>query len=100
MKATDRFPRTVVRRLGTVLMVLLLGSAAVLAQTAGVKVTVADVIPVGNNNVPTQRIMSLVKTRPGSDYNQAVVDDDIRELYKDPAIREVKVKIQDAGQGK
>ncbi len=65
MKATDRFPGTA-RRLIAVLLALLIGGGPVLAQPPGSKVIVADVIPVGNHQMPTQRITAILKTRPGA----------------------------------
>src|SRR5208283_1592799 len=98
MKATDRFPRSA--RLLAVLAGLLVGGAACLAQNA-VKVTVADVIPEGNYHVPSQRIMSLIKTRPGDEYNQATIDDDLRRLYETHLFAPTsKVWVEDAGGGK
>lgn len=99
MKATDRYPCTA-RRLAVVLAACLIGATVSLAQTAAVLPTVVDVIPVGNHQVPTHRITSTIKTRPGQEYSQAVVDDDVRELYKNPAIKEVQVKLAEAGAGK
>jgi outer membrane protein assembly factor BamA len=99
MKATDRFPGTA-RRLAAVLLALLIGAAVGLAQTPAVKAIVADVIPTGNRQVPTQRITSLLKTRPGAEYSQATVDEDVRELYKTNAFRNVEVRLQDAGEGR
>lgn len=99
MKATDRYPCTA-RRLAAVLAAWLIGATASLAQPAAVLPTVADVIPVGNVQVPTQRIKTTLKTHPGQEYSQAVVDEDVRELYKNPAIKEVQVKLAEAGPGK
>jgi len=99
MKATDRFPCTA-RWLAMTVAGWLLGSALCLAQPAGNKVTVADVIPVGNSRMPTQRVTALLKTRPGAPYNQATLDDDVRELLKTRAFSNVEVRLQDAGQGR
>lgn len=51
------------------------------AQAPG-KQTVADVVVQGNRTIPTQKVMSYIKTKPGADYVQATVDDDVRRLYE------------------
>jgi outer membrane protein assembly complex protein YaeT len=56
------------------------------------KTIVADVIPVGNRNVPTQRIMGLLKTLPGKEYNYAVVQEDVAQLAKLRLFRDIKVR--------
>src|SRR5262249_4833811 len=99
MKATDRFPGTA-RRLLALLLALAIGGSFALAQSPASKVIVADVIPVGNHQMPTQRITSLLKTRPGGDYNQNTVDDDVRTLYQTNAFRNVEARFQDAGNGR
>jgi outer membrane protein assembly factor BamA len=82
MRATDRFPLPPRFRAGVVLAALLLTGAACLAQAPSQpgKVLVADVIADGNHQVPTQKIMGLVKTRPGGEYSADQVDEDVRAL--------------------
>jgi outer membrane protein assembly complex protein YaeT len=84
MKATDRSPRRM-RRAALVLAALLLCAPAARAQ-APPKVLISDVIPVGANNQPLHispdRIRSQLKTRPGEEFSQATLDDDIRRLYE------------------
>jgi outer membrane protein assembly factor BamA len=70
------------------------------AQPPQGKVLVADVIPQGNRLVPTQRIMSLLKTRPGSEYSQQVVQDDVSRLYETRQFANVRVVSQPATEGK
>jgi outer membrane protein assembly complex protein YaeT len=98
MKATDRFPSSA-RRLAAVLIGLLIGGGACLAQTPS-KAIVADVIPVGNHQMATQRITSLLKIHPGAEYSQSVVDEDVRTLYQTKQFKDVQVRLQDAGEGK
>ena len=69
MKATDRFPG-MARRVFAVLLALVIGGTPAWAQTAPVKAIVADVIPVGNRQVATQRITGLIKTRPGVSWSR------------------------------
>ena len=99
MKATDRFPCTA-RWLALTAASWLLGSALCLAQPAGNKVTVADVIPVGNTRMPTQRVSALLKTKAGAEYNQATIDEDVRELLKTRSFSNVEVRLQDGGNGR
>src|SRR5262249_21902594 len=42
--------------------------------------TVADVIIVGNRNIPTEKIMTYIKTRSGGDYLQATLQADVVRL--------------------
>src|SRR5205807_2120347 len=81
MKAMDRYA-TLLRRAGIALAGLLLCSPVVLAQDPPAKVLVDDVIPQGNHQVPPQKIISLIKTRPGLEYKQETVDEDVRKLYE------------------
>lgn len=103
MKATQRLGSP--QRLSALALAgLLICGGAFFAQTpppapAG-KVEVADVIPQGNRFVPTQKIMSLIRTRPGGELNKATVDEDVRRLYETKQFRTVEVRIADAGDGK
>ncbi len=101
MKATDRLPRSL-RRLTYVLAGWLVGAAVCLAQQAMPgKITVADVIvPPGDFGLPNGRIASIVKTRAGSDFSQAALDDDVRDLYATRAFANVAVTKKDMGDGK
>ena len=65
---------------------------AVGKNSDGGKVLVADVIPQGNHTVSTQRIMSLIRTRPGAAYSKATVDDDLRRLYETKLFRNVEAR--------
>jgi outer membrane protein assembly complex protein YaeT len=57
--------------------------ARALSQVAPMprKVQVEDVKIQGNIQTPTQRIMPYIKTRPGQDYNEETVQDDVKNLY-------------------
>jgi len=71
----------------------LIGARASLAQAPpDRKVIVADVIPIGNHNIPTQRIMGLLKTLPGKEYNYAVVQEDVARLAKLRLFRDIQVR--------
>ncbi len=59
-----------------------LASAQTLSQAPPGGTLVADVFPQGLKYVPAQRVMSIIKTRPGQEYQQHVVDEDYRNLYK------------------
>jgi outer membrane protein insertion porin family len=98
MQATDRFPLPTRLRAGVVLAALLLSGAACLAQAPSQpgKVLVADVIPDGNHQVPTQKIMGIVKTRPGSEYNPDLVDEDVRALMATRQFANVRAVKRDA----
>ena len=84
MNATERFPARARRTVG-VLVGLLLAGAVSLAQgpvtPAPAKVLVADVIVQGSKTTPPQRILSFIKTRPGAEFNQETLNEDVRQIY-------------------
>jgi outer membrane protein insertion porin family len=95
MKAMDRCHRPL-RRLAVVLAVLLAGAAAACFAQTPQKLIVADVIvPPGNYQLPIPRIYALIKTRAGTEYNPATVDEDVRALYETRAFANVQVKKTD-----
>ncbi len=101
MKATDRVTGGAGRPTRTLwgsLAVLFLGFAASLAQSPADKVFVADVIPQfipqASQTMPTQRIMSLIQTKPGTEYKAAVVAEDVRKLYETKLFADIRVVTQ------
>jgi outer membrane protein insertion porin family len=103
MKATDRFSFRALRTAG-LMLALLLGTAAgsAPAQTpapAG-KYIINDIIPRGNRIVPTSRIMSLIHSRPGSEYVQETINDDVRRLVETHKFANVEVQLQYTPDGK
>lgn len=55
---------------------------------------VADVSVHGNQRIPTSRIHGLLKTRPGSEYNQQTIDEDVRTVFETREFSNVQVKRQ------
>jgi outer membrane protein assembly complex protein YaeT len=103
MKATDRFSSVAFRGAGLLLALLLSGTACLaLAQAPATpgKFMVNDVIPEGNAQVPTPKIMSLIRTRPGNEYLQETVNEDLRRLYETHLFRNVDVALQYTPDGK
>jgi outer membrane protein insertion porin family len=98
MQATHRFPLPTRLRAGVVLAALLLSGAACLAQAPSTqgKVLVADVIADGNHQVPTQKIMGIVKTRPGGEFSADLVDEDVRALMATRQFANVRAVKRDA----
>jgi outer membrane protein assembly complex protein YaeT len=93
MKASDRRHRPHPWR--TLALVCWLASGALAAaQQPGNKVLIDDVIPQGNHVVPTQRIMSLIKTKPGNEYQQDALDEDVRKLYESKLFANIRVQVQ------
>jgi outer membrane protein assembly complex protein YaeT len=102
MNAIERFSRSARRPAGVITGLLLFG-AVCLAQTPTAppaKLMVADVLPDGNRSVPTQKIMSIIKTRPGSEFSQETVNDDVRELYKTRLFANVRADIRRTPDGR
>jgi outer membrane protein assembly complex protein YaeT len=104
MLATDRFFPPV-RLWAAGLMGLLLAGAPVLAQAPpatlpdvpvrpapGAKVIVADVKVQGTINVPAERVLNTARTKPGSEYNQAAIDEDVRLIHGTGLFAHVSVK--------
>jgi outer membrane protein assembly factor BamA len=76
-------------------------TAAALAQAPAGKVFVADVIVQGNQNVPTQKILSLIRTHAGAEYSADVVAEDVRRLYKETqSFQNIRVAEKPTGDGK
>lgn len=46
------------------------------------KIVITDVIVTGNQRMSTDQIKTRLRTLPNKKYNPAIVDDDVRELYK------------------
>jgi outer membrane protein assembly complex protein YaeT len=103
MNATDR-PScggfVPARRLVGALLGIFLVAAACMAQTTTAKLIVADVIPQGNRAVPTQRIIGIIKTHPGGEYQKEVADEDVRRLYETHLFANVRVAEQRTPDGK
>jgi outer membrane protein insertion porin family len=93
MRATARLMLPV-RRTAAALLGIALCSAVALAQTKPEKILVDDVIPQGNHVVPTQKIISLIKTRPGGEYQQETVNEDVRKLSETHLFANVRVYMQ------
>src|SRR5262245_45372002 len=64
------------------------------------KTTVADVVIQGNRQIPTQKVMSYVKTKPGAEYSQASVDEDVRRLYETRLFGNIQVLRQPTEDGR
>lgn len=88
MKATVRIncgESSLVRRGAAALALLVLTSTVCLAQVQPLDFEgriIADVIPVTSSgrSGQTEKVMSLVKTKPGAKYSRAIVDEDVRRL--------------------
>ncbi len=83
MQVKERFHSSKVRCTGVLLGLLLLGRAVLAQGPAGSgKVLIGDVLILGNQRMSTEQIKVRLRTQPGNEYNPAVVDNDVRELYK------------------
>jgi outer membrane protein assembly complex protein YaeT len=101
MTATDRFSIAALRT-ASLALALAAGVAVALAQapSAPGRIVVNDVTPQGNRVVPAQKIMSLVHTRPGADYLQETVNEDVRRLMETKQFANVWASLQYTPDGK
>ncbi|HEY2714326.1 MAG TPA: outer membrane protein assembly factor BamA [Chthoniobacterales bacterium] len=65
----------------------------------GVTVTSIDVRYVGPETIAKDRILANMKTKVGSPYSEATVEDDIRALYDTGKIQNVRIFGQPSGNG-
>jgi outer membrane protein assembly complex protein YaeT len=70
------------------------------ASAAPGKVLVSEVIITGNQRVSYEQIKVRLRTQPGTEYNPAIVDDDVRELYKTNQFSNIVTSLQEDGPGK
>jgi outer membrane protein insertion porin family len=93
MIATDRmsdYPRL----LAAVTCLLLLATCAQ-GQYAPTKIIIEDVIPTGNLQVPTQRIVNMIKSKAGGEFKSEVLDEDVRTLIATKQFLDVQVQKQE-----
>ncbi|HXG10251.1 MAG TPA: outer membrane protein assembly factor BamA [Gemmataceae bacterium] len=89
------------RRLAGVLLGVLAAAAVSFAQgPASTRLTVAEVILHGNRQVPAQRIMGYIKTRPGQEYSQQTLNDDVRRLYETKQFANIQVDLKYTADGR
>jgi outer membrane protein assembly complex protein YaeT len=100
MTATDRASPAALRAAG-VLAALLLGVATAPAQAppAADRCPVHDVVILGNRLVATAAVMGRLRTRPGSEYAQETVNDDVRRLYETHQFADIRVEVRPAAGG-
>jgi outer membrane protein assembly complex protein YaeT len=82
------------------LLVGMLCGVVAQAQTAAPKVIVEDVVPQGNRVIPSQKIISLIKTRPGGEYSDETVADDVRKLYETKLFANIRPIKERTGENK
>ncbi|HKB38441.1 MAG TPA: outer membrane protein assembly factor BamA, partial [Gemmataceae bacterium] len=61
---------------------------------------VNDVIPQGNRSVPPQKILGLIRTKPGTEFNPDTVAEDVRKLYETKLFGNIQVKTDYTSDGK
>jgi outer membrane protein insertion porin family len=94
MRATDRWKPLLRYTLAAMVGLLACGSLVSLAQSPAGKIIVDDVIPEGNRVVPPQKIISLIKTRPGTEFQQETINEDVRRLYETKLFANIRVHTQ------
>jgi outer membrane protein insertion porin family len=76
-----------------------LAAAGVFAEHEASIVRAIDVQYTGPATLSTERILAQMRTKVGTPYNDAVVQEDIRTLYKTGAVQNVRIFGQPAGDG-
>lgn len=71
--------------------------SGVAAQEPGV--LVKDVQIVGNQYIPTERILSLIKTKPGRPYDERTAEQDVRKLFGTHLFYDVVIEEQPEADG-
>jgi outer membrane protein assembly factor BamA len=103
MRATDPIGWCAGRTTAVLVWILLSGAIGI-AQTAPPaahpKIIVEDVVLQGNRVVPSQKIMSLIKTRAGGVYRQKTVSEDVRKLRETKLFANVRAQKIDTGENK
>jgi outer membrane protein assembly complex protein YaeT len=117
MNATERFSARARRTVEVLLGLLVCGPAClaqgpdtpapggvgvgrpVVIESARAKVQVADVIIQGNKKTPSQNILPHIKTRPGVEFNQETLYEDVRKLYATKLFANVSVQQQTKDDG-
>jgi len=96
MKPKDRGQSGGISHFGSkvcVLLVLAISTGISLAQSPNPGPLVADVIPQGLRLVPTAKVMSLIHTRPGNEYSDETVREDVRRLYDTHSFSDIRVQL-------
>jgi outer membrane protein insertion porin family len=96
MMATDRWTSRM-RIPAMALVVCVLGPALSEAQPPPGKLIVEDVIPQGLQQIQAPRMMGLIRTKAGSEYQPEVINDDVRRLYESKLFANVQVRTQQNG---
>jgi outer membrane protein assembly complex protein YaeT len=94
MRATDRLISPLRRTTAALIVTLVCAAICVGQAQQPAKVVVEDVIPQGNRFTPPQKIISLIKTRPGAEYSDDTIQEDVRKLYETKLFANVRVQIQ------
>ena len=95
MRPRDWGQGGIVPRLSCVVCALVIGGAWALAahgQPPPPGTQIADVIPQGLHLAPTPKVMSLIHTRPGADYSDETVREDVRRLYETHSFSDIRVE--------
>jgi outer membrane protein assembly factor BamA len=74
-------------------MIIGVWALAAKGQTPPPGTQIADVIPQGLHLVPTPKVMSLIHTRPGAEYSDEVVREDVRRLYETHSFADIQVQL-------
>ena len=97
MQAMDRCSRAAAHSVALLLGMLLCGADG-LAQTASPrKLIVADIIISGNKRMSTDAIKSMLRSRVGTEYSPATVQDDVRALMATRQFGNVEARYNPAG---
>ena len=74
-------------------LVMVFFGAFSLAEPPSQGTLVADVIPQGLRLMPTAKVMSLIHTRPGNEYSEETVREDVRRLMETHSFSDIRVEL-------
>jgi outer membrane protein insertion porin family len=82
MRATDRYTLATARIVAVLVGIVLCAAAGLAQDTLSPhRLIVGDVNVRNNRRMSTQELMGMLRTRVGSEYNPAVIQEDVRTLY-------------------
>ncbi|MDQ6622207.1 MAG: outer membrane protein assembly factor BamA [Verrucomicrobiota bacterium] len=99
MKHLVGLSRSVASSLFCAVALMLLAAPLAMAQNVGLKVRAIDVQYTGPETISRERILAQMRTKVGEPYSDAIVEQDIRNLYQTGRIQNVRIFGQPVPEG-